>query len=70
MKFLPHANTMEKNVAPINAHFKGPFTMKQPSMKRKSTNAPTYTGPEVMGWSPKYWVSWLYSPLYMGFAFP
>ena len=57
MKFLPHERTMEKNVAPSNAHFNGPLTMKQPRMKRNSTKAPTYTGPDVIGWSPKYWDS-------------
>ena len=41
MKFLPQDKTMEKKVAPINAHFNGPFTMKHPSTNRNKTNAPT-----------------------------
>ena len=41
MKFLPQDKTMEKKVAPVNAHFNGPFTMKHPSTNRNKTNAPT-----------------------------
>ena len=54
MKFFPHDRRMEKRVAPKSAHFIDPFTMKHPKMKRNSTKAPTYTGPEVIGCSPKY----------------
>lgn len=38
---LAQDKTMEKKVAPINAHFNGPFTMKHPSTNRNKTNAPT-----------------------------
>ncbi len=41
MKFLPHESRMESTVAASSAHFIGPFTMKHPSTKSISTNAPT-----------------------------
>ena len=69
MKFLPHDSRMENTVAATSAHFSGPFTTKQPNRNRNSTKAPTYTGPDVMGWVPKYWVSWPYRLPYIGLAF-
>ena len=45
----PQAKTRDRMVAAANAHFMGPFTMNSPSMKRKHTKAPTYTGPTVIG---------------------
>ena len=50
----PVQKAFEKMVAPNNAHLSGPFTIKQPKINRNMTNAPTYTGPAVHGWSPKY----------------
>ena len=41
-----------------SAHFIGPSTIKRAIMANSSTNAPTYTGPLVMGWSPKYCGNW------------
>ena len=54
MKFLPHESSTESTVAASSAHFIGPFTMNRPSTKSIITNAPTYTGPLVPGWSPQY----------------
>ena len=68
MKFLPQESMMEKSVAPKSAHFIGPFTIKQPKRKRNNTKAPTYTGPEVPGWVPKYWDKEPYKLLYLGLA--
>ena len=39
--FLPHDSSTDSTVAATRAHFSGPFTTKQPTRKRKSTNAPT-----------------------------
>ena len=41
MKFFPHDRSTDSTVAASSAHFIGPFTMKQPSTKSISTNAPT-----------------------------
>ena len=53
MKFFPQLSRMESRVAISSAHFSLPFTVKAPNTKRKTTMAPTYTGPLVPGWSPQ-----------------
>ena len=68
MKFLPQESIIEQMVVPKSAHFIVPFTIKQPKKKRNNTKAPTYTGPAVPGWSPKYWGNAPYKLLYLGFA--
>ena len=58
MKLLPQLNRIDSTVATTSAHFTGPLTIKIPRMKRNSTKAPTYTGPEVPGCSPQYEPNW------------
>ena len=60
IKLCPQESSMLIMVATNNPHFRGPFTIKRASINSISTNAPTYTGPEVIGWSPQYWSTCLY----------
>ena len=50
----PHESITVRIVTANNAHFMGPFTIIRPRMNSANINAPTYTGPLVPGWSPKY----------------
>ena len=50
----PHAKNIDRTVTTTNAHFTGPRTTIMPNRNSAKINAPTYTGPLVSGWSPKY----------------
>ena len=57
-KLWPHDRSTASTEDANSVHFMGVSTVKRARMASSSTKAPTYTGPFVIGWSPKYCGNW------------